>query len=82
MSTHILKIWIEYYKKVEDGTKTFELRKNDRGFKVGDRLILQEYNLKSKSITGNEIVKTISHIVEDVKDFGLMDGYCILSLHD
>jgi hypothetical protein len=41
---HELKIWPQYYCRVEDGSKTFEVRKNDRGFQPGDEVILQEYN--------------------------------------
>lgn len=43
MKMHELKILPEYFEKVLDGSKTFELRKDDRGFNVGDILILREY---------------------------------------
>ena len=42
--THHLKILPCYFREVASGNKTFELRKNDRDFKSGDSLILQEYN--------------------------------------
>ena len=48
MKTHELKILPEYFKAVEDGTKTFELRKNDRGFKLGDLLQLNWYSNKKR----------------------------------
>lgn len=35
---HELKIAPEYFKDVRTGLKKFEIRKNDRDFKVGDRL--------------------------------------------
>lgn len=41
---HELKIWPQYYCRVADGTKTFEVRKNDRGFQPGDTVILREWN--------------------------------------
>lgn len=37
---HELKIWPQYYHRVKDGSKTFEIRKNDRDFQVGDTVIL------------------------------------------
>ena len=36
MQLHILKIKDEYFKEILRGNKTFELRKNDRDFQVGD----------------------------------------------
>jgi len=41
---HKLKIWPQYYCRVADGSKTFEVRKNDRGFQPGDEVILQEWD--------------------------------------
>lgn len=43
MSEHVLKVAPEYFEALADGTKTFEVRKNDRGFQKGDTLILWEY---------------------------------------
>lgn len=37
---HELKILPEYFEAVTSGRKQFEIRKNDRDFKVGDQLIL------------------------------------------
>ena len=36
MNAHDLKIWPEHYNNVKSGTKTFEIRINDRGFQKGD----------------------------------------------
>jgi hypothetical protein len=44
MTRHQLKTWPDYFSAVIDGTKTFELRINDRDYKVGDVLELQEYS--------------------------------------
>lgn len=37
---HELKIWPQYYCRVADGSKTFEVRDNDRGFQPGDTVKL------------------------------------------
>lgn len=42
MTIHNLKIKQEYLNQIIAGRKRFELRKDDRGFEVGDRLLLQE----------------------------------------
>lgn len=41
---HSLKIWPQYYCRVADGSKTFEVRNNDRGFQPGDIVILNWYD--------------------------------------
>ncbi|WP_282798853.1 DUF3850 domain-containing protein [Lactococcus lactis] len=43
MKTHELKLDIKYFNDVESGKKNFEIRKNDRDFKVGDILELKAY---------------------------------------
>jgi hypothetical protein len=42
--THKLKTWPEFFKAILAGDKTFEIRKDDRGFKVGDTLRLLEFD--------------------------------------
>lgn len=41
--THRLKIWPKYFYRVQAGTKTFEVRKNDRDYQTSDVVILQEW---------------------------------------
>jgi hypothetical protein len=41
---HELKIHPQYYCRVEDGSKTFEVRENDRGFCPGDQVVLKEWD--------------------------------------
>lgn len=51
---HELKIWPQYYCRVADGSKTFELRKNDRGFQPGDIVVLREWEPDPKHPTTGE----------------------------
>lgn len=44
MNHHDLKIHPEHYNNVKDGTKTFEIRENDRGFQKGDTVSLYYYH--------------------------------------
>jgi ASC-1-like (ASCH) protein len=39
---HTIKILSEYFEAVCDGRKTFEIRKNDRNYQVGDELLMHE----------------------------------------
>jgi ASC-1-like (ASCH) protein len=41
---HELKIDPIYFEAVWNGTKNFEIRKNDRCFQVGDIIVLKEFN--------------------------------------
>lgn len=77
--THKLKTWPIYYKMIISGLKKFELRKNDRNFQVGDKLILQEYHPGLKSYTGNEIHVKVDYILHGPQ-FGLMEGFCAMSI--
>jgi hypothetical protein len=43
---HELKIWPQYFCRVADGSKTFEVRENDRGYQPGDEVTLREYDPK------------------------------------
>jgi glyoxylate utilization-related uncharacterized protein len=81
--THALKTWPEFYKAIESGEKTFELRRNDSPFKVGDILLLQEYDPKKREYTGNETKRTITYILQgDVNKFGLFADFCVMSIKD
>ncbi len=76
--THEVKIYPVYYKAIVSGDKTWELRKNDRDYKVGDYILLREYD-KGK-YTGHKTIRRISYVYKGTGQFGLSEGYCILSL--
>lgn len=40
MTEHILKVEAPYFEALASGEKTFEVRRNDRSFQRGDRLVL------------------------------------------
>lgn len=73
---HDIKIANEFYDDVASGKKKFELRKNDRGYKVGDMLDMEEY--KAGEPTGRHIMANIIYMLEDYT--GLEEGYCILGI--
>lgn len=49
---HELKIICNFFNDILFSNKNFEIRKNDRDFKVNDILILKEYNPIEKKYTG------------------------------
>lgn len=76
---HDLKTWPAYWREVAAGRKTAEIRRDDRGFRVGDRLVLREFDQTTGSYTGNVLHRTVTHIATPT---GLLDGYVCLSLGD
>jgi len=79
--THELKTWPSYFNAVRNGTKTFEVRKADRPFKIGDTLLLKEYEPKSERYTGACVTKKISYILNGGQ-FGIESGFVILGLQN
>ena len=75
-----LKILPEYFEQVDLGMKTFELRRDDRDYEVGDQLLLQEFD--GENHTGRWCTRYISYILRDCPEYGLMDGFCILGLSE
>lgn len=78
MKIHELKILPQYFEEVSSGSKTFELRKDDRGFEVGSVILLWEFD--GKVYTGRLIAVKITYILRNAPDYGLMDGYAILGI--
>jgi hypothetical protein len=80
--THELKIWPKWFDAVQDGTKTYEIRKDDRGFAVGDIVVLEEFRSGVGAYTGRKVERRIVYISrgDDGESIGLHDGYCVLGL--
>lgn len=72
---HDLKIWPEYFERVLDGTKTFEVRLNDRDFRDGDTVTLKEFEPSKDKYTGREASFTIGYVSGK-----LINGYVVFSL--
>lgn len=79
METHRLKTWTEYYKSILSGEKTFEVRKNDRGFKTGDILLLNEWDNSTSKYTGSQTAVQITYMLNGGQ-FGIESGYCVLGI--
>lgn len=73
---HSLKLSKKYFDDLQNGVKTFEVRKNDRGYKIGDTLILNEIDENNK-YTGRVIKAKITYFFSL---FGLATGYCVLGV--
>lgn len=95
MKIHELKLDNEYFDDVESGLKTFEIRKNDRNYMVGDLLALSRfknghylairYGLYIKKENAEKIVSlneadTILMEVAYITDYEQKDGYVVMGI--
>jgi len=71
---HQIRLGAQFFDDVLEGRKKFELRKNDRGYKVGDILEMMEF--KDGRNTGRTVKVNVVYMLEDFT--GLEDGYCIM----
>ena len=67
-----LKIEPKYFEAQEKGNKNFEIRKNDRGYQVGDLLFLHEY--ENNQYTGRLLVRKVTYITS----YKQKEGYVVL----
>jgi hypothetical protein len=86
---HELKTWPEHFSEIVAGRKNFELRRNDRDFKVGDELLLREYwyqycnpdGSSKEGYSGRILHRRIDYVLDSYGAvYGVEKGYVILSL--
>ena len=77
----MLRTWPGYFRSIWRGQKRAEIRKNDRNFQVGDRVLLIEWD----PATGNQpfphrdALVEITHMTHDAGIPGVETGYCVWS---
>ena len=81
MKLHVLKIKEKYLYLVLQGQKKAELRKDDRDYRCGDLIHFVNVNGKEFDVFGNNLFR-ITDITRDVKEYGLQDGYVMLSIEE
>ena len=79
MKTVEKKILPKYFKEVDSGNKTFELRKDEDDLQVGDILVLREWD---GEYTGKQLIREVTYVLRDCPEYGLMDGYCVLAIQN
>ena len=76
---HYLKTINPYFRAVESGDKTFEFRLNDRDYRVGDTLHLQEFS-PTDDYSGREIYVEVTYLLDD--QAFCKDGYVIMGIKE
>jgi hypothetical protein len=82
---HVLKTDSDVFKESWQDNKLYELRFDDREYKVGDELVLVETRYtglemkegKPLEYTGFYLVFTVTYKIKN--KYGLNDGWCLLS---
>jgi len=86
VATHKVKSWTAFFQAFKTGAKKHDMRDlKDRDYKVGDILILQEYDPFKGEYTGEELTRQITYITSRdtpcaFSSAALDRDYCILSL--
>src|SRR5690349_4859693 len=84
-SVHHLKSWPQFFGPIREGTRTHELRKNDRNFNIGDILVLREFDPAAQTYTGEECVVEVTSMTSfaqpcAISNEALNPEFCILSV--
>jgi Domain of unknown function (DUF3850) len=83
---HQVKSWPQFFELILSGKKTHELRRiDDRDFRVGDLLLLQEFDAKTNRYSGRELTVRITYITSAdlpcaYSEDALHPDFCILSI--
>ena len=89
MTKHYLKTLAPYFDAVKAGYKTFEVRKNDRGFQPGDEVVLMrttgkyidDCDIERRAMRGDaDTLKFSIGWMLTGGQFGIEPGYVVFSL--
>lgn len=74
-----IKCWPEFFEPIAKNEKRGEFRLDDRDYRVGDTLIIQEWSPNNLRYTGRQVKRLVTHKVSGGY-FGIPKGYCMLSI--
>jgi len=85
MEVHKVKSWPWFFEAMKAGSKKHDMRKTDRNYKVGDMLLLQEFDPRTGQYTGREHSMVITYITSRetpcaLSSNGLAQDHIILSV--
>ena len=82
MSIHYIDCWPDHFDAVKQGRKAFEIRSDDRGYKVGDCLVLTRLAHMQRGASRMEGYQIVAFVTYKIAggQFGIQQGYCALSL--
>ena len=75
---HDLKCWPEFFRDIWTGDKTFEIRKDDRGYSYGDTLMIREWT-KQHGYSGRWVRARVPYILSG---FSLAPNFVCMSIKE
>lgn len=76
---HELKTATAPFAAMREGKKRFEYRRDDRGFAVGDLLLLREWDEEDGAYTGRVILASVLYLLVGGV-FCVPSGFCVMSI--
>lgn len=76
---HTLKVWPNFFEALLAQRKTFEVRRADRPYEVGDVLDMREWHPVELRFTGRTLERRVLYIMAGGA-FGLDVNFCIMAL--
>lgn len=73
MKTHRIKIQDKFLARIQSGEKTFEIRKNDRNYQVGDFIVFLR-------VDGTNV--GLGKYITYITDYEQKDNYVVMSIAD
>ena len=78
---HAIKIRESFADAVNRGDKTFEVRKNDRGYQKGDTVrFIVLYDSDGCKMVSHPLMKKEYEITYVLNGWGIEDGYCVFGI--
>lgn len=83
---HVVRSWSMFFRDIITGERTADIRLRDREYRVGDEMLLQEYDPVEETYTGREQLVKITYIQGGksnpcaISHLALDDKYVVLSI--
>lgn len=80
---HELKCWPPQYEAMRRGDKTFDIRRNDRGFQTGDMVVQKAYDPRARQYLDEEACPPLFFEITYVLSgpmYGLREDYVCMAL--
>jgi len=79
MRIHEIKCWPEMFEPLIDGRKSFEVRRFDRTYGVGDVLCIREWDPAIEDYTERAAYVGVTYVLKGGQ-FGISDAFCVMSI--